>query len=405
MKHLIFSSLLICFAPFILLSQNKNTALKANASVEQPLIYPYGSIEGIVKNEQNGNPIPDAVIVVYDDRMLMPIGQSITDGNGHYQLSVPKKDRYRVESDKNTYFKSDKIFTLDNAAMSQDLSMKNKPGYIFDVTIFDKAHKQEPINSLRDCKIEIYNNTTHEQELTLPQHPKSVFNFPFNEGNHYTVLVRKPGYINRRIEAYVNINGCILCIDGMGVRQPEVVALMSHNNEIGYFLGNIDLDSIQIGKKFVIPNIYYDFDKWAIRPDAAKILDKLAVFLKDNPAIKVELGSHTDVRGTDAYNLTLSDKRAESAVQYMVEKCGLNKANITWKGYGETELVNTCANGVNCSETQHQLNRRSELKITGIAVEDPLWNHTLKEIIEDKNLYYKIIKLEKPGQPVTGAFR
>ncbi len=102
MKHLILSSLLVCCAPFILLSQNKSTTLKAsaNASIEQPL-----SIEGVVKNEQNGNPIPDAVIVVYDDRMLLPIGQSITDGNGHYQLSVPKKDRYRVESDKNTYFK------------------------------------------------------------------------------------------------------------------------------------------------------------------------------------------------------------------------------------------------------------------------------------------------------------
>ena len=120
-------------------------------------------------------------------------------------------------------------------------------------------------------------------------------------------MIRKRSYINRRIEAYVNINGCILCIDGMGVRQPEVVALMSHNNEIGYFLGNIDLDSIQIGKKFIIPNIYYDFDKWAIRPNAAKVLDKLAVFLKDNPGVKVELGSHTDVRGSDAYNLTLSD--------------------------------------------------------------------------------------------------
>ena len=134
MKHLIFSSLLICFAPFILLSQNKNTALKANAAIEPTLI-----IEGVVKNEQNSNPIPDAVIVIYDDRMLLPIGQSLTDGNGHYQIAVPKKDRYRVESDKNTYFKSDKIFTLDSATMSQNLSMKNKPGYIFDVTKCDRA--------------------------------------------------------------------------------------------------------------------------------------------------------------------------------------------------------------------------------------------------------------------------
>ena len=104
--------------------------------------------------------------------------------------------------------------------------------------------------------------------------------------------------------------------------------------------------------------------------------------LKDNPAVKVELGSHTDVRGSDAYNMSLSDNRAESAVRYLVDRCGVSKNNITWKGYGETELVNSCANGVNCSESEHQMNRRTELKITGILDEDPLWKHSLKEIIE-----------------------
>ena len=395
MRRFNFLTFLLCIAPIFLFSQNKIGPLSDNKTV---------TIEGTIKNEQNGNLLPDASVTIYDDRMLVPIGQANTNSEGHYALTVPKKDRYRIEVDKNTYFKSDKIFIPETEVIHQDLDMKNKPGYIFDITIFDKSRTQEAINSLPNCKVEIYNNTTKEQELTIPRHPKSVFNFPFNEGNHYTVLVRKPGYINRRIEAYVNVNGCIMCIDGMGVKRPEIEALMTHNNEIGYFLGNIDLDSIQIGKKFVIPNIYYDFDKSAIRPEAAKVLDKLAIFLKDNPAVKVELGSHTDVRGSDAYNMTLSDSRAESAVRYLVGKCGVGKANITWKGYGETELVNTCVNGSNCSESDHQLNRRTELKITGILEEDPLWKHSLKEIIEDKNLYQKIIKLEKPGQPMTGNF-
>ncbi len=395
MRRFNFLTFLLCIAPIFLFSQNKIGPLSDNKTV---------TIEGAIKNEQNGNLLPDALVTVYDDRMLVPIGQSNTNSEGHYALTVPKKDRYRIEVDKNTYFKSDKVFIPESEVVQQNLDMKNKPGYIFDITIFDKSRSQEAINSLPNCKVEIYNNTTKEQELTIPRHPKSVFNFPFNEGNHYTVLVRKPGYINRRIEAYVNVNGCIMCIDGMGVKRPEIEALMTHNNEIGYFLGSIDLDSIQIGKKFAIPNIYYDFNKSAIRPDAAKVLDKLAIFLKDNPAVKVELGSHTDVRGSDAYNMTLSDSRAESAVRYLVEKCGVSQANITWKGYGETELVNACLNGSNCSENEHQMNRRTELKITGVMEEDPLWKHSLKEIIEDKNLYQKIIKLEKPGQPMTGNF-
>ncbi len=392
MKTTTFLFAFLFLMPYAVLSQKTTTA---------------PTFEGIIVNETNGNQLPDALVTIYDDKMQVPLGQVLTDGMGAYKLTVPQKERYRVEVKKPTYFKSEKIVSADNWMAKQDLTMKNKPGYIFDVTIFDKAHQHAAINSLADCKVEIYNNTTKEQELTIPRNPKSVFNFPFVEGNHYTILVRKPGYINRRIEAYVNINGCILCIDGMGVKQPNVVALMTHDNEIGYFLGDIDLDSIYIGKKFIIPNIYYDFDKSFIRPDAALVLNKLATFLQDNPAVKVELGAHTDSRGTDMYNMSLSDRRAESAVRYLVEKRGINKDNITWKGYGESELINGCKDGVPCSESEHQLNRRTELKITGITQVDPLWNHTLKEIIEDKNLYYKIIKLEKQkeGQPLTGAIR
>ncbi len=394
-KCLVISSFCLLFASFSI-AQDKKNPISNTPSV---------TIEGTIKNDQNGNLIPDAVVTAHDDRMLVPLAQTTTDVNGHYALTVPKKDRYRIEVDKNTYFKSDQIFTLDAADETHNLGLKNKPGYIFDITIYDKDRLQEAINSLRDCKVEIYNNTTKEQELTIPKHPKAVFNFPFNEGNHYTVMVRKPNYINRRIEAFVNINGCIMCVDGMGVKELNMIALMTHENQMGYFLGNIDLDSIQIGKKFMIPNIYYDYDKSFIRPDAAKVLDKLATFLKDNPAIKVELGAHTDARGSDAYNMALSDRRAESAVKYMVEKCGVSQANISWKGYGETELVNYCSNGTKCSDSDHQLNRRTELKITAIATEDPLWNHSLKEIIEDKDLYSKIIKLEKRGQeqPRTGS--
>ena len=392
MKTTTFLFALLFLTPFVLLSQKASTT---------------PTFEGTIVHESNGNSLPDVLVTVYDDKMQVPLAQALTDGMGAYKLTVPLKERYRVEAKKPTYFKSEKIVSADNWMAKQDLTMKNKPGYIFDVTIFDKAHQHAAINSLADCKIEIYNNTTKEQELTIPRNPKSVFNFPFVEGNHYTILVRKPGYINRRIEAYVNINGCILCIDGMGVKQPNVVALMTHDNEVGYFLGDIDLDSIYVGKKFIIPNIYYDFDKSFIRPDAALVLDRLATFLKDNAAVKVELGAHTDVRGTDMYNMSLSDRRAESAVRYMVEKNGINKDNITWKGYGESELINGCNDGVPCSESEHQLNRRTELKITSITREDPLWNHTSKEIIEDKNLYYKIIKLEKQkeGQPLTGAIR
>jgi outer membrane protein OmpA-like peptidoglycan-associated protein len=352
-------------------------------------------VEGKVYDEISGTPLNQAKVTIFDDMMIASLAQTETDATGSYSMKVPKVSRYMVTAEKPTYFDEEIVMTHLEGALQVDLGLGRKPGYAFDITIFDKAYEHNTINTLRDCKIEIYNNTTAEQVLTIDKLSKSTFNFSFAEGNHYTVLVRKQGYLNRRIEVYVNVNGCILCVDGMGIKEPDLVPLMTHNNEMGHFLGTIDLDSITIGKRFQLNNIYYDFDKWAIRPEAASTLDKLAVFLKDNPGITVELGSHTDARGSDDYNLLLSDKRAASAVGYLLEQQGIDTEKITSKGYGETALVNRCDDGQSCSETEHQMNRRTEIKITGIVAEDPLWPKTLKQIIEDKELYRKVLDQEK----------
>ncbi|GAB4498826.1 MAG: hypothetical protein OHK0019_34840 [Saprospiraceae bacterium] len=352
--------------------------------------------EGFVVDRVSGAPLAQSIVTIYDDVMIIPLAFATTDEDGSFFVDVPKVERYRIVADRQTFYENDVVATANEKGfVKAKIGLERKPGYVFDITLFDKAYEHNPINTLRDCKIEIYNNTTKQQELTLERWPKATFNFSFAEGNHYTILVRKPGYLNHRVEVYVNVNGCILCVDGMGVKEPDVVPLMTHGNEVGYFLGAIDLDSLQIGKRFEFKNLYYDFNKWDIRPDAAKNLDKLATFLKDNPGLKFELGSHTDSRGSDPYNLSLSEKRAKSAVDYMIANCGVDPEAITSKGYGETQLINKCDDGVKCSEYEHQLNRRTEIKITGWNDRDPLWDRSLKEIIEDKNLYKKIIEQEK----------
>lgn len=111
--------------------------------------------------------------------------------------------------------------------------------------------------------------------------------------------------------------------------------------------------------------IHYNFDKFNIRADARPILDSLFRIMSEYP-INVELSSHTDSRGSYAYNDQLSQKRAEAAVAYLVKK-GIDPSRITAKGYGERRLLNKCANGVKCSEADHQANRRTEFKITGLT--------------------------------------
>ena len=108
--------------------------------------------------------------------------------------------------------------------------------------------------------------------------------------------------------------------------------------------------------------IHYDFDKWNIRPDALSDLGKLVSFMKSTPAVQIEIRSHTDSRGTAAYNLTLSQKRAESIVTYL-QNNGINSSRYTALGLGERELLKKCANQKSCNEAVHQENRRTEFKV------------------------------------------
>jgi len=131
------------------------------------------------------------------------------------------------------------------------------------------------------------------------------------------------------------------------------------------------LSKITIGASVRIENIYFDFDKSNIRPDAAKELDKLVVFLKENPGISVEMSSHTDCRGSEDYNYKLSERRAKSSVGYVISK-GIDPKRISSKGYGESRLINNCPcdkdfTKSKCTEKEHQLNRRTEFVIKGIA--------------------------------------
>lgn len=106
--------------------------------------------------------------------------------------------------------------------------------------------------------------------------------------------------------------------------------------------------------------IYFDYDKSFIRPDAEIELAKVINYMKEFPNVKIDVRSHTDSRGKDAYNWALSNRRNKSTRAYIINKGGISANRITGKGYGETRLTNRCSNGVKCSKAEHQANRRSE---------------------------------------------
>jgi len=124
----------------------------------------------------------------------------------------------------------------------------------------------------------------------------------------------------------------------------------------------ICMERVDCDESVRLENIHYDLDKYDIRPDARPELDRLVQFLRDNPEVRVELSSHTDSRASHEYNERLSQNRANSARQYVISR-GIDPSRVISVGYGETRLLNRCADGVNCSEAEHQLNRRTEMKV------------------------------------------
>jgi outer membrane protein OmpA-like peptidoglycan-associated protein len=117
-----------------------------------------------------------------------------------------------------------------------------------------------------------------------------------------------------------------------------------------------------LAKLLQLSTIYFDFDRYNVRPDAEIEIQKVIAAMEKYPSLKLKVTSHTDSQGDDAYNLWLSQKRAESTVAYMISK-GIAQERLQGEGFGETRIVNRCVNGVRCSKDEHQLNRRSEFLI------------------------------------------
>lgn len=177
------------------------------------------------------------------------------------------------------------------------------------------------------------------------------YSFPIDPEKDYTIIGERDNFFTARK---------IFSTVGEGIPQEELIERFTEK----VFTEDVTLDPIIIDKAIVLENIYYDLNRADIRSDAATELDKLVQLLVDNPEIKIELSSHTDARAGDDFNLDLSQRRAQSAVDYIVGK-GIARERLVAKGYGESQLVNGCTNDRidECTEEEHQQNRRTEFKV------------------------------------------
>lgn len=193
---------------------------------------------------------------------------------------------------------------------------------------------------LEGVSVTLKNSSLGEQKNTITNN-KGEFIFNVKQQSIYQIFGKKGGYFS----------------------QIEEVNTKEFNRNTTLFIKlEICMNEAECGKAIKLNNIYYDFNKENLRAESYPELNKLVQFLNDNPEVSIELYSHTDSRGTDAYNQKLSQGRANSVVDYLKSK-GITGARLKGIGFGESKLLNRCADNVNCTEEEHQINRRTEVKV------------------------------------------
>lgn len=286
-----------------------------------------------VYDKLTGEPISGSMVRLAENGDTL-ITQN-TDEKGYTIFKTPKGPEYTFKASKDGY--KDNYVTFDSGNSATDTVkiplMRN--GFILEALVVDKT-TQQPIDA---AVVLVKNDKTKDVDSSKVTGLNGKA-YPFIlANNNYTIKADKFGYF---LVSPVNISTFNVQGDTIKVK--------------------LELSYLAAGAIVKLENIYYDFDKSNIRKDAAEELDRLVEIMEKYPQMKIEMRSHTDSRGSDAYNMKLSQNRATSAAKYLVKK-GIKQTRIAYKGYGETLPVNNCTNDYPCSEAEHQLNRRTEFKV------------------------------------------
>jgi outer membrane protein OmpA-like peptidoglycan-associated protein len=299
---------------------------------------------GYVYDSKTNTPIDASQITIFKDGEV--IDNILSNADGRFKIAMKEDAMYKIQAAKENYIlnyknvntaSGEKNYDVQLPLISKEKLEATNQSLVFKIegTIRDKKTSLPISNS----KVKITDKCSRK-DYVIETDNNGIYKFDLTNGCEYEVSAQKEYY-------FTNTN---------------------YASTVGYntsqtFRKDIELDPFEINKAIRVENIYYDVNKWNIRPDAAYELDKLVKIMRDNPGIKIELGSHTDCRASDEYNMDLSSKRATSSVQYIISR-GIAGNRLSAVGYGESQLINQCANGINCPDNEHQQNRRTEIKVT-----------------------------------------
>jgi outer membrane protein OmpA-like peptidoglycan-associated protein len=285
-----------------------------------------------VKDELTSQPIIGATVTITNANGKTYT--SITNVAGVASFEKIEDGVYNAKAELNTIPTNEQSFSVAKSAATASLT-HNDPRF----TVVGKAVNKTTSSPEAGVSVSLKNDSKGSVKMATSQSGSGSFSFQIDANSDYTLVGKKDSYISN-----------IERVSTKGLTRSQTL----------YVELEVGVEKVEAGKPLTLQNIYYDLDKADIKQDASSDLEKLTVFLQDNPGFNVEVASHTDNRGADDYNLKLSLQRAQNVVSYLISK-GINKDRLAAKGYGETKPVNSCTT---CTEAEHQQNRRTEFRVT-----------------------------------------
>jgi outer membrane protein OmpA-like peptidoglycan-associated protein len=307
-------------------------------------------IAGIVADKNSGVPVVDAKVSLMDEEGNI-IAKSFTNKKGNYLFDVQEFGDYFIQFEKDNFFESKEAVNTSGIISGKpkivNLEVDKDPELALFGLVTDAA-TESPIQGVEISILDNFSGislgkftTDGYGNILLPIEGKRI-----GDRVSYNIEILKEGYLSSKQTFNASID-----------KEGKI----NLHEQLNFDLVKMEEGS-DLGKLIDLKPIYFDLGKYVIRPDASLELDKIVKIMNDNPEIKIELGAHTDSRGSAYSNLRLSDKRAKSSAKYIQERIS-NPLRISGKGFGETRLLNSCTDGIKCSDAQHSLNRRTEFKI------------------------------------------
>lgn len=301
-------------------------------TIAPPMLY----LAGRVIDKETKQPIDGALITLKDGDDRFVKNHTVTpEPEGRFTIATEYYDRFEVLVNKAGYMQGSMKVITDQDPLEDIVIEMMKYDYAAEGVV-----KHGETGVLLDSAVVTLTDVQGNVLATTTTDNSGRYSFPLKPDADYRIKVERNGFFK------------------------QSTRLSTKGRANGILRNDFNLFPLALNTVVRLENILYDYNKWNIRPDAALELDKLVETLRENPTVSIELSSHTDCRGKDSYNLGLSQKRAKSAVDYIISK-GIEKTRVVSKGYGESKPVESCI-CEKCSEEQHQRNRRTEFTVLGL---------------------------------------